>query len=37
MTKVSVIGLGAMGLPMAQCLVKDGFDVTGFDLNPDDP
>lgn len=34
MTKVSVIGLGAMGLPMAQCLIKAGFDVTGFDLNP---
>ena len=34
MTKVSVVGLGAMGLPMAQCLVKAGFDVTGFDLNP---
>ncbi len=33
MTKVSVVGLGAMGLPMAQCLVKAGFDVTGFDLN----
>jgi 3-hydroxyisobutyrate dehydrogenase len=33
MSKVSVIGLGAMGLPMAKCLVKAGFEVTGFDLN----
>lgn len=33
MTNVAVIGLGAMGLPMAICLTKS-FAVTGFDLNP---
>ncbi|MEE3165251.1 MAG: 3-hydroxyisobutyrate dehydrogenase [Pseudomonadota bacterium] len=32
MTKVSFIGLGNMGLPMAKNLVKAGHDVTGFDL-----
>lgn len=30
--RVGVIGLGAMGLPMAVNLVKAGFDVRGFDL-----
>jgi len=32
MTKVSFIGLGNMGLPMAKNLVRAGHDVTGFDL-----
>ncbi|KAF9893005.1 hypothetical protein FE257_012416 [Aspergillus nanangensis] len=31
--KIGFIGLGAMGLGMASCLVKSGFDVTGFDIN----
>ncbi|OZI70892.1 sulfolactaldehyde 3-reductase [Bordetella genomosp. 12] len=31
---VAFIGLGAMGLHMARNLVKGGFAVTGFDLNP---
>lgn len=29
--KVAILGLGAMGLPMAQCL-SDKFEVTGFDV-----
>lgn len=32
--KVSFIGLGTMGLPMAKNLVRAGIDVTGFDLAP---
>lgn len=32
-TKVAFIGLGNMGLPMAENLAKSGFDVTGFDLS----
>jgi 3-hydroxyisobutyrate dehydrogenase len=35
MTKVGFIGLGNMGMPMAQNLLKDGYEVTGFDLNAD--
>ncbi|CAM1503523.1 Fc.00g011140.m01.CDS01 [Cosmosporella sp. VM-42] len=31
--KIGVIGLGAMGLGMATCLAKAGFEVTGFDIN----
>jgi 3-hydroxyisobutyrate dehydrogenase len=31
---VAVIGLGMMGLPMAACLVKAGFDTRGADLSP---
>lgn len=34
MTHIAVVGLGAMGLPMAVNLVKAGHDVTGADLNP---
>lgn len=34
MAKVSVIGLGNMGGPMAANLVAGGFDVSGFDLMP---
>ena len=30
---VSVIGLGNMGVPMALCLAKAGFQVTGFDVS----
>jgi len=35
MTKVAFIGLGNMGSGMANNLVKNGFDVQAFDLNPD--
>lgn len=31
--KVGFLGLGSMGLGMASCLVKDGYDVAGFDVN----
>ncbi len=31
---IGVAGCGAMGLPMAQALVKAGFSVKGFDLRP---
>jgi 3-hydroxyisobutyrate dehydrogenase len=31
--KVGFIGLGNMGLPMASNLVKNGFQVKGFDLS----
>lgn len=33
--KVGFVGLGAMGAQMAGNLVKAGFDVVGFDINPD--
>ncbi len=33
MTNVGIIGLGDMGLGMAGCLVKAGFDVVAFDRN----
>ena len=33
MTKIAFVGLGAMGLPMAQNLVEAGHEVRGFDLN----
>jgi L-threonate 2-dehydrogenase len=33
MTTIAFAGLGAMGLPMAKNLVKQGFDVRGFDVN----
>lgn len=32
---VAVIGLGNMGRPMATCLVRAGYTVTGFDLSAD--
>ncbi len=32
--KIGFIGLGAMGLPMARCLVQRGQDVCGWDTNP---
>lgn len=34
MARISFIGLGNMGLPMAANLVKAGHDVRGFDLSP---
>ncbi|MFT4211928.1 MAG: NAD(P)-dependent oxidoreductase [Microbacterium sp.] len=34
MTRVGWIGLGAMGAPMAVRLVRAGFEVTAFDVNP---
>jgi len=34
MTRVGFIGVGTMGLPMAGNLVKKGFSVTAFDVNP---
>jgi 3-hydroxyisobutyrate dehydrogenase len=33
--RVGVIGLGRMGLPMARHLVRAGFTVSGFDLDPE--
>ncbi len=35
MNKIGFIGLGHMGFPMAIGLVKSGFDVMAFDINPD--
>ena len=35
MTQIGFIGLGRMGFPMAQNLIKAGHAVTGFDLNVD--
>ena len=34
MTRIGFIGVGTMGLPMAGNLVKKGFSVTAFDVNP---
>ena len=31
--KIGFIGLGNMGLPMAENLQKEGHEVTGFDIN----
>ncbi len=33
--RVGVVGLGRMGLPMARHLVRAGFEVAGFDLDPE--
>ncbi|HEY6702685.1 MAG TPA: NAD(P)-binding domain-containing protein, partial [Xanthobacteraceae bacterium] len=33
MTKVGFIGVGNMGMPMAQNLLKAAHEVTGFDLD----
>ena len=33
--KYGYIGLGNLGANCAACLVRDGFDVTVFDVNPD--
>ncbi len=35
MRKVAFIGLGVMGRPMAACLLKKGFEVRGYDVNPE--
>jgi 3-hydroxyisobutyrate dehydrogenase-like beta-hydroxyacid dehydrogenase len=35
MTKVGVIGLGEMGLPMGANLVARGFEVAGYDIRPE--
>jgi L-threonate 2-dehydrogenase len=35
MQRIAVIGLGAMGRPMARNLLRAGFEVRGFDLNPE--
>jgi 3-hydroxyisobutyrate dehydrogenase len=35
MSRVAVIGLGTMGLPMARHLVAAGYDVVGCDLDPE--
>jgi 3-hydroxyisobutyrate dehydrogenase len=32
--KVGFVGLGTMGLPMAQCLLREGLEVFGWDSNP---
>ncbi|MBY0531623.1 MAG: 3-hydroxyisobutyrate dehydrogenase [Xanthobacteraceae bacterium] len=37
MAKIGFIGLGNMGLPMAQNLIKAGHEVTGFDVTPAGP
>ena len=37
MAKVGFIGLGNMGLPMAQNLIKAGHSVTGYDVTPAGP
>jgi 3-hydroxyisobutyrate dehydrogenase len=34
-SRITVIGLGNMGLPMSACLVRAGFDVIGFDISPE--
>ena len=36
MMKIGFIGLGNMGKPMAFNLIKNGYEVTGFDIVPDD-
>ena len=33
--RVGFIGTGVMGLPMARNVIKGGFEVTAFDINPD--
>ncbi|MFL2540559.1 MAG: NAD(P)-dependent oxidoreductase [Candidatus Latescibacterota bacterium] len=35
MKQIGFIGLGNMGIGMAKNLIKHGFDLTGFDLNPE--
>jgi 3-hydroxyisobutyrate dehydrogenase len=35
MTQIAFFGIGLMGAPMAQNLLKAGFEVTVFDLNPE--
>lgn len=35
MKKIGFIGTGVMGLPMARNVIKSGFEVTAFDINPE--
>lgn len=35
MKKIGFIGMGVMGLPMARNIIKAGFELTAFDINPD--
>ena len=35
MERISIIGLGKLGLPMAACLAHKGYRVIGVDLNLD--
>src|SRR5436189_6421772 len=35
MTRIAFVGVGTMGLPMATNLVKKGFTVAAYDLNPE--
>ena len=35
MTNIGFVGLGAMGMPMAENLVKKQYSVTGFDVRPE--
>ena len=35
MKRIGFIGLGTMGKPMAKNLLKAGFEVDAFDVNPD--
>jgi len=34
-TKIAFVGLGLMGIPMAKNLLKAGYQIAGFDLNPE--
>jgi len=34
-TKIAFVGLGLMGVPMAKNLLKVGYQIAGFDLNPE--
>ena len=34
-TKIAFVGLGLMGVPMAKNLLKAGYQIAGFDLNPE--
>jgi L-threonate 2-dehydrogenase len=35
LSRIGLVGLGSMGMGMAQSLIRAGFDTYGFDLNPD--
>ena len=34
MTRVGWVGLGAMGLPMARCVARAGYELTAYDIDP---
>jgi 3-hydroxyisobutyrate dehydrogenase len=34
MTGVGWVGLGAMGLPMAGCIARAGYEMTAYDIDP---